>query len=159
MAHMANATEEKVEGLTLNVYVYIAKKRTPQGPRDVMRGMNLSSPSVAYRHLQKLENAGLAKKNEYGEYTVTKKISIGGFHWVGRTLLPRTMFYFFTFLGLLIAEVVVFVVHWQYNYNNYVIVTYYEIGIAITGIAMAFFLAEAIFAARKLRAKEGPTDS
>ena len=156
---MAKVNDEKVEGLTLSVYVYVAKKKTPQGPRDVMRGMYLSSPSVAYRHLQKLEGAGLLTRNEYGEYLLKKKVGISGFHWVGRTLLPRTMFYFFGFFALLITEAVIFAIHWQYNYNNYVIVTYYEIGIAITTIASAFFLFEALSSLRKLRTKEASAET
>ncbi|NLB75650.1 MAG: hypothetical protein GX799_04190 [Crenarchaeota archaeon] len=43
-----------------------------------MKSINLSSPSVAYRHLQKLENAGYLAKNEYGKYTVKKKASLKG---------------------------------------------------------------------------------
>jgi hypothetical protein len=55
---MPNANNEELEGITLSVYLYIVKKGKPVGPRDVMKGANLSSPSVAYRHLQKLEDMG-----------------------------------------------------------------------------------------------------
>ena len=65
-------TEDELEGLTLTVYLYVAGKGKPVGPRDVTKGANLSSPSVAYRHLQKLEDDGYLSKNEYGEYTVKK---------------------------------------------------------------------------------------
>ena len=34
----------ELEGITLNVYLYAARKRKPVGPRDVMKGVNLSSP-------------------------------------------------------------------------------------------------------------------
>jgi hypothetical protein len=57
-----------LKGRTLKIYVYIVKERKPVGPSDVMRGVNLTSPSVAYRHLQKLENMGLLVKNEHGNY-------------------------------------------------------------------------------------------
>ena len=63
----------ELQGITLNVYLYAVKKAKPVGPRDVMKGSNLSSPSVAYRHLQKLEDFGYLKKNEFGEYQVEKK--------------------------------------------------------------------------------------
>ena len=65
------------------MYLYVAKKGKPVGPRDVMKGTNLSSPSVAYRHLQKLEDAGYLAKNEYGEYTVKRKAPIKGNVWLG----------------------------------------------------------------------------
>jgi hypothetical protein len=130
----------------------MAKQHKPQGPRDVMRAMNFSSPSVAYRHLQKLEATELLERNEYGEYLFKKKTHINGFYWVGRSLLPRTMFYSFGFLALLLAEIVVMALHWQVQ--DYVIKVYYAIGITITAVAGAFFLFEAFTTLRKLRAKE-----
>ena len=145
-------SEQLLEGTTLSVYMYVAKRKRPQGPRDVMRGRNLSSPSVAYRHLQKLETAGLLKRNSYGEYLLNQKAKVNGFHWVGRSLVPRTMFYFYFFLGLLILEAVVLAIHWEWE--NDVIKTYYAIGMSITGIAMAFFLLEAVTMLRKLKVKD-----
>jgi predicted transcriptional regulator len=68
--NVQNTGNEEPEGTTLIVYSYVVKEGRPVGPRDVMRGVNLSSPSVAYRHLQKLEALGLVMKNEYGEYVV-----------------------------------------------------------------------------------------
>lgn len=143
---------EQIEGTTLRVYVYVVKESRPLGPRDVMRGLQLSSPSVAYRHLQKLENAGLLKKDEHGEYVVKKKKGLGGFHWIGKNFFPRTMFYFFFFLGLLLTEAIILALHWQYeNYDDFV---FFGLGLTITAIAMTFFLVEAILALRKLRIKE-----
>ena len=60
---MTDGEKEELEGITLNVYLYCVKKGKPVGPRDVMKGANLSSPSVAYRHLQKLEDSGYLQKN------------------------------------------------------------------------------------------------
>ena len=75
---MTDTEKEELEGITLNVYLHAVKKGKPVGPRDVMKGVNLSSPSVAYRHLQKLEDLGYLQKNEYGEYTVKSKAHIRG---------------------------------------------------------------------------------
>ncbi|MEM3640861.1 MAG: helix-turn-helix domain-containing protein [Candidatus Bathyarchaeia archaeon] len=58
--------DEDLNATTFKVYVYLVKAGKPSGPRDVMRGADLSSPSVAYRHLQKLVNLGLVQKNKYG---------------------------------------------------------------------------------------------
>ena len=88
---MTSADSQEPEGTTLNVYSYVVKKGKPVGPREVMRGANLSSPSVAYWHLQKLENSGLLTKNEAGEYIVKEKTSISGHIWIGRNLVPRLM--------------------------------------------------------------------
>ena len=91
--------DQQLEGITLNVYLYVAKKGKPVGPRDVMKGANLSSPSVAYRHLQKLEDAGYLAKNEYGEYTVKKKAPLKGSVWLGRSVFPKMWIYALDFLG------------------------------------------------------------
>lgn len=97
--------EEELEGTTLKVYLYVVKEGKPVGPRDVMRGTNLSSPSVAYRHLQKLETLGLLQRNAHGEYRVKEKTSIKGHLWIGRNLVPRLIFYSFFFIGILSVEI------------------------------------------------------
>jgi Fe2+ or Zn2+ uptake regulation protein len=43
-----------------------------------MRGANLSSPSVAYRNLQKLVDLGLIAKNECGNYFAKEKVGLKG---------------------------------------------------------------------------------
>jgi hypothetical protein len=103
-------TSEELEGTTLKVYVHLIGEGKPLGPREVMRDLNLSSSSVAYRHLQKLENIGLIQKDSYGQYTVKEKINIKGHLWVGRNLVPRLIFYSFFFLGILSAEIAIITV-------------------------------------------------
>jgi len=75
-----------------------------------MRDLTLSSPSVAYRHLQKLENLGLIEKDSYGQYVIKEKIGIKGYLWVGRNLVPRLIFYSFFFIGIFIAEIFIIAV-------------------------------------------------
>jgi hypothetical protein len=97
--------DEELEGTTLRVYLYVVREDKPVGPRDVMRGTNLSSPSVAYRHLQKLETLGLIQRDNYGEYTVKEKANIKGHLWIGKNLIPRLIIYSFFFIGILTAEI------------------------------------------------------
>ena len=85
-------TNEELEGNTLTVYAYIVHAEKPVGTRDVTRGANLSSTSVAHRHLQKLEDMGLIEKNEYGDFILKEKTNIKGHVWVGRNLVPRLIF-------------------------------------------------------------------
>jgi DNA-binding IclR family transcriptional regulator len=99
---MANT---ELEGITLSVYAYIVRADGPVGTRDVTRGAELSSTSVAYRHLQKLEALGLIEKDSYGRYTLKEKASIKGHVWVGKNLVPRLMFYSLFFIGAFAAEV------------------------------------------------------
>ena len=136
------------EGTTFSVYLFVAKEGKPVGPRDVMRGAHLSSPSVAYRHLQKLEDSGLLKKNEYGEYLLRKKRSVNGYHWIGRRLLPNAMFYFYFFLGLFITVIVVFAIH--YAVETYDFKVFFALGLSITGIAMILFLKEGLSLTKRI---------
>jgi hypothetical protein len=76
-----------------------------------MRGANLSSPSVAYRNLQKLLDLGLIIKDTYGNYVIKEKIGLKGNVWIGKTLIPRFMVFGFIFIGILIAEFVILLPH------------------------------------------------
>jgi hypothetical protein len=146
---VTNTVNEELEGNTLNVYAYVVKEGKPVGPRDVMRGVNLSSPSVAYRQLQKLENFGLLEKNQYGEYVVKERTSISGHLWIGRTLVPRLVFYSFFFMGILGAEIAIIAIQVFFYGQTADIEIFYLI--AITVIAMALFLGEGILLLRKTR--------
>jgi hypothetical protein len=102
---------EELNASTFQTYMYLVKVGRPVGPRDVMRGANLSSPSVAYRNLQKLMDLGLVVKDEYNNYVVKEKVSKRGYVWVGKTLMPSFIIIGFIFVGMLIAEVGVLVPH------------------------------------------------
>jgi hypothetical protein len=95
---------DDLEGNTLSVYAFIVRADNPVGLREITRGVELSSSSVAYHHLQKLENLGLIEKNSYGQYNLKAKASIDGYVWVGKNLVPRLMFYSFFFIGLFTVE-------------------------------------------------------
>jgi hypothetical protein len=92
-------------------YMYLIRAGKPVGPRDVMRGANLSSPSVAYRNLQKLIDSGIVGKDEYGNYVVKKKVSFSGYVWIGKRLVPRFIVFCFVFVGALIAEIAILIPH------------------------------------------------
>lgn len=129
--------DEPLEGLTLTVYLYVAKKAKPVGPRDVMKATNLSSPSVAYRHLQKLEDADYLSKNEYGEYTVKKKASIKGNVWLGRSLFPKMWIYGLIFLAVLVVELVILFIHFEVETPEFKV--FFLLLTLITGVAAAVF--------------------
>jgi hypothetical protein len=146
---VTSADCQEPEGTTLNVYSYVVKKGKPVGPREVMRGANLSSPSVAYWHLQKLENAGLLKKNGAGEYIVREKTSISGHIWIGRNLVPRLMCYSLFFLGILVVEAVIISVQFYYTGQIPNLALLYLI--ATNAIAFALFLMEGLLLRQKSR--------
>lgn len=132
---MTNA--EELEGLTLTVYLYVAKKAKPVGPREVTKGAGLSSPSVAYRHLQKLEDTGYLSKNEFGEYTIKRKAPLKGSAWLGRHLFPKMWIYGLVFLAILVVELVIFVIH--FSVETYEFKVFFALLTLITGVAAAVF--------------------
>lgn len=139
--------DQQLEGITLNVYLYVAKKGKPVGPRDVMKGANLSSPSVAYRHLQKLEDAGYLAKNEYGEYTVRKKAPLKGSVWLGHSLFPKMWVYALVFLGILVVELSILIIHYSVEDDEFKV--FFLLLTLITGLAMAVFAVEGFLQRRR----------
>ena len=103
--------QEELNASTFQTYLYLVRVGKPVGPRDVMRGANLSSPSVAYRNLQKLIELGLVVQNNYGNYVVKEKLGMKGYVWFGKSLIPTFAIFGFIFIGFLIAEVAVLLPH------------------------------------------------
>jgi len=148
---MAGATNEELEGNTLNVYAYVAKEGKPVGTRDVTRGANLSSPSVAHRHLQKLEALGLIEKNQNGDYMLKQKTNVNGYVWVGKNLVPRLFFYSFFFMGAFSAEVAIIAL--GYLIMGFVVETSFLFLTGMTAVAMVLFFIEGIKLHRKVQSK------
>ncbi len=145
---MAN---DELEGNTLTVYAYIVHAAKPVGTRDVTRGASLSSTSVAYRHLQKLEELGLIEKNSYGDYILKEKTNINGHVWVGKNLVPRLMFYSFFFLGAFAAEISILLL--SILIKDIVVQVSFLFLTGMTGAAMVLFLIEGLLLQRKLNPK------
>jgi DNA-binding transcriptional ArsR family regulator len=142
-----NGSNAELKGTTFTVYSFVIKEDKPVGPRDVMRGVNLSSPSVAYRHLQKLEELGLLEKNEEGRYIVKEKAKISGYLWVGKTLVPRLIFYSLFFTGLLGTEIASIAIrYFMYGLLPHMLFLYLTL---ITAIALALFLIEGMSLRKK----------
>lgn len=139
-------SDDGLDSTTFKVYLYLVKMGQPAGPRDVMRGANLSSPSVAYRHLQKLMDLGIVNKNKYGMYEVKEKIGFKGYFWFGKNLVPRFILYSLFFIGLLTVEISVTAVRLLAKEP---IEAVYILLTVVTTIAAMLFLLEG----RQLRSK------
>ncbi len=146
---MPNANNEGLEGITLSVYLYAVKKGKPVGPRDVMKGAQLSSPSVAYRHLQKLEDMGYLQKNQYGEYIIKGKAPVRGYIWIGRRIMPKMLIYALIFMSILIVELVVLALH--YPVENYTFKVFFLLLTLVTGFAMSVFAVEALLHYKRMK--------
>ena len=129
------------------MYLHAVKKDKPVGPRDVMKGVNLSSPSVAYRHLQKLDDLGYLQKNDYGEYSVKSKAQIGGHVWLGHRLLPKMWLYSLLFLAILTVELFVLFIHFSIETLEFKV--FFLLLTLITGLAFAVFTVEGLLQSRR----------
>jgi hypothetical protein len=144
---MGKTDSEELEGITLDVYLHVLKIGKPVGPREVMKAANLSSPSVAYRHLQKLEDLGYLQKNAYGEYITKNKARVSGYVWVGSRLMPKLWRYSIVFLAILAAEAVILVVH--YPVETYEFKVFFLVIILITVFALSVFTVEGLLQIRR----------
>jgi DNA-binding transcriptional ArsR family regulator len=148
---------DELEGNTLNVYAYVVHVGKPVGTRDVTRGANLSSPSVAHRHLQKLEDLGLIERNQYGNYTLKEKTGVSGYIWVGKTLVPRLLFYSFFFMGAFGAEVAILLLGF-FGFGLVPDISFVYLTV-MTAIAMSIFLFEGTTLNRKFKSKSQTNNS
>jgi hypothetical protein len=144
---MTNLDCEELEGTTLNVYAFVVKEGKPVGPREVMRGANLSSPSTAYRQLLKLESFGLIEKNVYGSYVAKQKASVSGHVWVGKNLVPRLICYSLFFFGILSVEVAILAIQFFLQNRTPSLAVLYLV--PITAASAGLFLTEGLILWRK----------
>ena len=97
-------SDDVLRGLTLKVYKFILKNDRPVGIREVQRGLNLSSPTLALYHINKLEEAGFIKKELNGY--IADRIVLKNLIRLRRVLIPRNLFYTVFFVTSLIFLVV-----------------------------------------------------
>ncbi len=137
---MTNATNEELEGITLTVYAYVVHANKPVGIREVTRGAKISSTSVAYRHLTKLEDLGLIEKNSYGDFVLKEKTGVNGNVWIGRSLVPLSVFFTLFFIGALISELII--ISLAFLFSLAIEMSFFFLTI-LTGLAVTFFIFEA----------------
>ncbi len=88
--------EYELRGKTLKIYLYMLKQGRPVGVREVQRDLQLSSPSVAFHHIEKMVRLGVVEQDQMGDYVIAKKVDPGilqAFVNVGKFSLPRVGFY------------------------------------------------------------------
>jgi len=93
-------SKDILRGLTLKVYKFILKNDRPVGIREVQRALNLSSPTLALYHMNKLEEAGFIKRELNG--FVADRVILENLIRLRRVLIPRNFFYTVFFVTSLI---------------------------------------------------------
>jgi predicted DNA-binding transcriptional regulator len=85
-----------LRGNTLKIYMHILRKNESVGIREVQRDLNLSSPTLAKYHLEKLLELGLVKQDDGGNYVLLKEIKVDvlqPFLRFGSHIIPRLITY------------------------------------------------------------------
>lgn len=101
-----NSPEDVLRGVTLQVYKYVLRNGKPTGIREVQNSLNLSSPRLAFYHLNKLEEVGLVKKTSEGY--VADRIVLHDSVRLKRVLVPRQFFYSLFFATMLVFQLTLF---------------------------------------------------
>jgi hypothetical protein len=82
-----------LNGTTLEVYRFLITHGEPVGPREIMRSLELSGPSVSSFHLQKLERMKLIRKDEATGLYSPDHVYLKHFVLLRSHLIPRYFFY------------------------------------------------------------------
>ncbi|MEM4312371.1 MAG: helix-turn-helix domain-containing protein [Nitrososphaerales archaeon] len=96
----------ELKGTTLRVYKYLLRAREPLGVSDIQRGLNLSSPSVAFYHITKLTDMGLIRSEGTG-YIVDKIVLSNIIRFKG-LLIPKYFFFLIFFTLAFILNIFLF---------------------------------------------------
>ncbi len=103
---MSEDFKDYVTGTTLRVYRYMYRAGTAMSIRDIQRGLELSSPSVAEYHIKKLVRAGLVQEREGG--FVVDRVIFENVIRIRRMLIPLQTAYMAFFLSTLAILLTVF---------------------------------------------------
>lgn len=109
-----NEVVSKLTGRTLMVYFVLLNKKSI-GVRELQRHLNLSSPSVAKYHLEKLVNLHLIE-NRKGIYHLDRKADLPLLtSWVliGKKLLPKVIFVAIFLTTLFIGYLLFIYTYWN----------------------------------------------
>jgi hypothetical protein len=116
------SANHEVKGNTLKVYLYLLR-HGPCELRDVQRGVNLSSASLASYHLGKLSEAGFVTQDERGRYLAVKEASdriLDGYARMGPAIVPQL--FFFALLFTILAAFFSFEAFYASGFTPYLVV-------------------------------------
>ena len=107
-----------LSGVLWDVYLYIITSNEPVGVRDVWRGLELSSPSLAQYHMNRLVDMKLISQTEDGRYVAEEKnriVILRNFVLLRGRLISRMIFYGAFVLGLLLVYLILGPLQWSYR--------------------------------------------
>ncbi|EZQ02081.1 ArsR family transcriptional regulator [Candidatus Acidianus copahuensis] len=105
-----------MEGIYTNevrrkIYFYLLKQKDPVGIKKIQRDLKVSSASLVYYHLKKLEEQGLVREKADGY--VVEKVILSDYVKIANIIVPRSAF-FASFLISSIGIMLFFIVKGLY---------------------------------------------
>jgi len=131
---MAGLEGKRIHGTTWDVYLSILTSKEPKGVREIWRDLNLSSPSLAQYHVNKLLDMRLIEATQEGKYMTNEEVKVEAlrsFLVLRGRLVPRLVVYGAFLLGILAS----YVAFWPFRWDFRDLVT---LGVCAFG-ALAFF--------------------
>lgn len=99
---MTSARQNEIKGNTLRVYLYLVTHGGSE-LREIQRGLEFSTPSLASYHLTRLVKAGYVRQGDDGKYYALEDKThelLEGYSRVGPALIPQ-LFFFSVFFSVL----------------------------------------------------------
>lgn len=115
---MAEGNRKRISGTTWNIYLYILTSEKPRGVREVWRALNLSTPSLAQYHINKLMDMKLIESTVDGKYHANEVEHIDvlrGFIRLRGRLVPRLVIYSAILSGILFAYLLLWPFRWDFR--------------------------------------------
>lgn len=115
---MTKTKKSRLHGTTWNVYLFILTSQEPVGVRDVWRQLQLSTPSLAQYHINKLLHDDLIKTTVYGKYEINDDLQIEAlknFVVFKGKLIPHLVVYGAIIAGLFLSYVVFYPLRWDFR--------------------------------------------
>ena len=115
---MVGVDRKRISGTTWSVYLYILTSGKPRGVREVWRELNLSTPSLAQYHINKLLDMKLIEVTQDGKYWTNEVEQMGvlrGFVRMRGRLVPRFVFYSALLSGVLLVYTLMWPLRWDFR--------------------------------------------
>jgi hypothetical protein len=108
----------KIHGTTWNVYLYIVTSKEPKGVRSIWRGLQLSSPSLAQYHINKLVDLEFITSTPEGKYQMNEEKPVellNNFLRFRGKLIPRLLIYGTFLFGILVSYLLFWPFRWDFR--------------------------------------------
>lgn len=115
---VAGSGSRLIHGKTWDVYICILTSKEPRGVRDIWRKLNLSSPSLAQYHVNKLLDLKLIETTPAGKYQANVNEHVDAFRSFLRLrgrLIPRLFVYGALLSGILASYLILWPFRWDFR--------------------------------------------